>query len=154
LIWRTHDAFNAQFEKLRRFYGGMLAWALSHRAAVTGFFAILVIFSLALIPLIGQDFFPSVDAGQLRMHVRAPAGRDARCTRGARLSPDLLPPRARVAGGGARTLADRGDMSTADEHRHSSAHFADAVEEASGAQGDDRLRRGSSEQCGEKGSER
>ena len=51
-------------------------------------------------------------------------------------------------------LADRGDMSTADEHRHSSAHFADAVEEASGAQGDDRLRRGSSEQCGEKGSER
>ncbi len=74
LIWRVHDAFNAQFERLRRIYGGLLAWALAHRGAVTVVFAILAIGSLALIPIIGQDFFPSVDAGQLRLHVRAPAG--------------------------------------------------------------------------------
>jgi multidrug efflux pump subunit AcrB len=74
LIWRTHHAFNAQFEKLRRLYGGMLSWALAHRAAVTGAFVLLMIFSLALAPFIGEDFFPSVDAGQLRMHVRAPPG--------------------------------------------------------------------------------
>ena len=32
LIWRIHDAFNRQFEKLRRVYGGLLALALAHRA--------------------------------------------------------------------------------------------------------------------------
>ncbi len=74
LIWRTHDAFNVQFERLRRVYGGMLAWALSHRGAVAGAFGVAVILSLSLFFLIGEDFFPSVDAGQLRLHVRAPAG--------------------------------------------------------------------------------
>jgi multidrug efflux pump subunit AcrB len=84
LIWRAHDLFNAGFEKFRRWYGALLAWALDHRVAVTCGFALLVITSLALSPatsllgaqspLIGQDFFPSVDAGQLRLHVRAPAG--------------------------------------------------------------------------------
>src|SRR5262249_23538827 len=74
LIWRTHDAFNVQFERLRRVYGGLLAWALEHRGAVTVTFAILVICSLGLSFFIGEDFFPSVDAGQLRLHVRAPAG--------------------------------------------------------------------------------
>ena len=74
LIWRTHNAFNAQFEKLRRFYGGVLVWTLEHRAPVAIAFGILVICSLGLSHYIGQDFFPSVDAGQLRLHVRAPAG--------------------------------------------------------------------------------
>ena len=36
LIWRTHDLFNIGFEKLRRFYGGMLAWTLEHRLATAG----------------------------------------------------------------------------------------------------------------------
>ncbi|HTL30836.1 MAG TPA: efflux RND transporter permease subunit [Tepidisphaeraceae bacterium] len=74
LIWRVHDAFNVVFEKLRRIYGGLLAWALEHRAPVAFSFIALAIGSLFLIPIIGQDFFPSVDAGQLRLHVRAPAG--------------------------------------------------------------------------------
>jgi multidrug efflux pump subunit AcrB len=74
LIWRIHDAFNVQFEKLRRIYGGFLSWALEHRTVVAIAFLILAGGSLFLVPLIGQDFFPSVDAGQLRLHVRAPAG--------------------------------------------------------------------------------
>jgi multidrug efflux pump subunit AcrB len=74
LIWRTHDAFNVQFEKLRRIYGGFLSWSLEHRAIVATAFLILAGGSLFLVPLIGQDFFPAVDAGQLRLHVRAPAG--------------------------------------------------------------------------------
>src|SRR6185436_19181633 len=74
VIWRIHDAFNAQFEKLRLWYGGALSWALSHRpAVVTGFLALVAV-SCALFPLIGTDFFPTVDAGQMRLHVRAPAG--------------------------------------------------------------------------------
>src|SRR5690606_25114427 len=61
-------------EKLRWFYGQCLAWALAHRAAVVGAFGLFVAFSCSLYPLIGHDFFPSVDSGQIRMHVRAPAG--------------------------------------------------------------------------------
>jgi multidrug efflux pump subunit AcrB len=74
LIWRIHDHFNAAFEKLRRGYGGMLAWSLRHRAAVVVAFVILVGGTCFLFPFIGTDFFPSVDAGQMRLHVRAPAG--------------------------------------------------------------------------------
>jgi multidrug efflux pump subunit AcrB len=74
LIWRTHHLFNRGFESLRRLYGGFLAWALGNRLLVTLGFAALVAVSCALTPLIGRDFFPSVDAGQIRLHVRAPAG--------------------------------------------------------------------------------
>ncbi|MDB5295553.1 MAG: mdtC 3, partial [Phycisphaerales bacterium] len=75
LVWRVHFAFNRQFEKLRRHYGGLLKWALAHRLATTGAFAVIVIGSVAfLLPTVGQDFFPTVDAGQIRLHVRAPAG--------------------------------------------------------------------------------
>jgi multidrug efflux pump subunit AcrB len=74
LIWRTHDAFNVQFEKLRRFYGGVLVWALDHRGFVVGAFSVFVLATFALTAIIGHDFFPSVDAGQMRLHVRAPAG--------------------------------------------------------------------------------
>jgi multidrug efflux pump subunit AcrB len=74
LIWRTHDAFNVRFEKLRLFYGGLLSWALKHATIVVGGFSVLVIISLAVGALIGRDFFPNVDAGQLRLHVRCPPG--------------------------------------------------------------------------------
>jgi multidrug efflux pump subunit AcrB len=75
LIWRVHFAFDRQFERFRRLYGGLLAWTLDHRMLTAGFFALMVAASLAvLFPIIGQDFFPSVDAGQIRLHVRAPAG--------------------------------------------------------------------------------
>jgi multidrug efflux pump subunit AcrB len=69
-----HDAFNRGFERLRLTYHGLLDWALAHRfvtvAALFGF----ALGSLLLYPRIGQDFFPSVDAGQFRLHVRAPSG--------------------------------------------------------------------------------
>ncbi|HEX8914700.1 MAG TPA: efflux RND transporter permease subunit [Humisphaera sp.] len=75
LIWRVHFAFNRQFERLRRRYGSLLAWALDHRLVTTGAFALLFVGSAALLfPMVGHDFFPTVDAGQIRLHVRAPAG--------------------------------------------------------------------------------
>jgi multidrug efflux pump subunit AcrB len=73
-IWRTHEAFNRQFEKFRRFYGGYLTLALEHRAAVVVLFVGFVVLSCSLLPWVGRDFFPSVDAGKIRLHVRAPAG--------------------------------------------------------------------------------
>jgi multidrug efflux pump subunit AcrB len=69
-----HNGFQSRFERLRDGYRNLLACALAHRALVTvGFLAICAVcFSLA--PFLGRDFFPQVDAGQIRMHVRAPAG--------------------------------------------------------------------------------
>ncbi len=75
LLWRVHFAFNRQFERLRRLYGGLLVWTLDHRLATAIFLALGFLGSCALLgPVIGRDFFPSVDAGQIRLHVRAPAG--------------------------------------------------------------------------------
>ena len=70
----VHDRFNVFFERLRRAYGGLLAWALGHRAEVVGGFTVLVAVSCCLLFLIGRDFFPSVDSGQMRLHVRCPPG--------------------------------------------------------------------------------
>ncbi len=74
LIWRLHYAFNRQFEKFRNGYWNSLAWTLSHRLVVFILFITFFVSSMALIPFIGQDFFPKVDAGQFRLHVRAPTG--------------------------------------------------------------------------------
>jgi multidrug efflux pump subunit AcrB len=67
-------AFQRWFEKLREAYRTVLASALAHRKFVAASFFVLVAVCLALTPMLGEDFFPQVDAGQIRMHVRAPAG--------------------------------------------------------------------------------
>jgi multidrug efflux pump subunit AcrB len=67
-------AFQRLFEKLRDGYRVVLVSALAHRKLVAASFFVLVAVCLALTPMLGQDFFPQVDAGQIRMHVRAPAG--------------------------------------------------------------------------------
>jgi multidrug efflux pump subunit AcrB len=74
LIGRLHDPFNRLFEKFRRAYGGLLDWALDHRGIVVTAFVLLTVISCGLIEMVGTDFFPSVDAGELRLHVRCPPG--------------------------------------------------------------------------------
>jgi len=74
LIWRIHFAFNRRFERFRAAYTGLLDWALDHRAPVLTGFMMFALASLGLIYLVGSDFFPTVDSGQIRLHVRAPAG--------------------------------------------------------------------------------
>jgi multidrug efflux pump subunit AcrB len=74
LIWRAHYIFDGLFEKLRYRYVGLLDWSLRHRFPVLSAFMALSIVSLGLVFLIGEDFFPNVDSGQMRLHVRAPAG--------------------------------------------------------------------------------
>ena len=73
-VWKIHAAFEHHFEKFRAGYGNALAWALGNRPKVITAFTVLFIGSLGLFPLIGQNFFPTVDAGQLRLHVRVPTG--------------------------------------------------------------------------------
>jgi multidrug efflux pump subunit AcrB len=74
MIWRAHHLFNALFEKLRFRYMGLLDWSLAHRGRVLTAFMGVSIASLGLATLIGEDFFPNVDAGQMRLHARGPAG--------------------------------------------------------------------------------
>ncbi|HLY51534.1 MAG TPA: efflux RND transporter permease subunit [Steroidobacteraceae bacterium] len=73
-LHRAHLAFERGFHRFRDGYRNALAWALSQpKATVLAFIAIMVV-SLPLFPLLGRDFFPDVDAGQMRLHVRAPPG--------------------------------------------------------------------------------
>jgi multidrug efflux pump subunit AcrB len=74
LMHRGHELFNRVFEELRYRYMGLLAWSLRHRGRVLLAAAVFVGASLGLLTLIGQDFFPSVDSGQMRLHARGPAG--------------------------------------------------------------------------------
>jgi CzcA family heavy metal efflux pump len=71
---RFQRGFEAGFEQLRSGYRDLLTLTLDHRKAfVVGFLA-FVLCSFALTPFLGRDFFPSVDAGQILMHVRTQVG--------------------------------------------------------------------------------
>ena len=71
---RIQAAFEQKFEKFRDGYRNALAWTLSQPKMTVIAFAVLMVVSALLFPLLGRDFFPQVDAGQMRLHVRAPAG--------------------------------------------------------------------------------
>ena len=51
-----------------------MSWTLSQPTTTIMFFVVLMGFSLLLFPQLGRDFFPQVDAGQMRLHVRTPPG--------------------------------------------------------------------------------
>jgi multidrug efflux pump subunit AcrB len=71
---RLHGLFEHAFEWIRQGYRGLLATALNNRGLTVMAMVAFAVGSFALVPLIGRDFFPAVDAGQIRLHVRAPAG--------------------------------------------------------------------------------
>jgi multidrug efflux pump subunit AcrB len=73
-VWRVHYRFNAGFERLRARYRAVLDWVLAHPAFAFTCFGIFVAISACTIPFIGQDFFPQVDAGSFRLHVRTAPG--------------------------------------------------------------------------------
>ncbi len=74
LARRFFDAFDRGFDRLRQRYGALLAWTLAHRALFIVGFTAFVGASVALLPLLGRDFFPSVDAGLIKLHVRGAPG--------------------------------------------------------------------------------
>ncbi|HQU06601.1 MAG: RND transporter [Ferrovum sp. 21-44-67] len=69
-----HQAFERYFEKLRNHYIQFLKLCLHHKKNVLVTSAFIVVATLVVLPFIGRDFFPVVDAGQIRIHVNAPAG--------------------------------------------------------------------------------
>src|SRR5580698_215908 len=69
-----HHRFETGFNRLREGYRNIVALCVE-RAGVTSLcFLLLMACSLLLFPQLGRDFFPQVDAGQMRLHVRAPPG--------------------------------------------------------------------------------
>jgi multidrug efflux pump subunit AcrB len=73
-IGHLHAFIERGFEGLREVYGRALSRLLERRRVFVGTFAVVCVGSVALVPLLGQDFFPTVDAGELRFHIRAPPG--------------------------------------------------------------------------------
>lgn len=74
LFSRLHQAFERRFEQFRDAYVKLLEWNLRHYKTVLAAFALVVASGFLLLPWVGRDFFPTVDTGQFRLHVRAPAG--------------------------------------------------------------------------------
>src|ERR1700720_4555415 len=71
---RFQRGFEATFERFRSGYRDLLGLALSHRVMFVTGFAGFVALSFLLVPYLGRNFFPSVDAGQILMHVRTQVG--------------------------------------------------------------------------------
>jgi multidrug efflux pump subunit AcrB len=74
LFGRIHHRFEHGFDTLREKYSNVLTLCLEHRRAFAACFLVFCVASLALVRLLGQDFFPAVDAGQIRLHMRAKTG--------------------------------------------------------------------------------
>jgi len=74
LFMRIHLGFERGFQRFRESYRNALAWCLSEAKIVAIAFGALIVVSLFLFPQLGRDFFPQVDAGEMRLHVRAPPG--------------------------------------------------------------------------------
>jgi multidrug efflux pump subunit AcrB len=66
--------FEKAFDRFRAAYADLLGKVLEHRAAFAVGFLSFCVASWLLVPFLGQNFFPAVDAGTFRLHVRAPTG--------------------------------------------------------------------------------
>lgn len=73
-LQRSYRAFDQRFERVRRAYTLALAVLLTHRRRFALTFLLFCVLSCGLAPFLGRDFFPTVDAGQIRLHMRAPTG--------------------------------------------------------------------------------
>ena len=74
VLVRFQAGFERGFERFRERYRDTVSWALSQARLTVVAFIGLIIVSALLFPFLGRDFFPQVDAGQMRLHVRAPPG--------------------------------------------------------------------------------
>ena len=71
---RFQAGFEQHFQMLRERYHGVLGTAIASPRRFVAIFLLLCIGSLALLPFAGRDFFPAVDTGEIRLHLRAPTG--------------------------------------------------------------------------------
>lgn len=71
---RFQRSFSEKFERFRAGYKQMLMTAVAHRRGFVTAFMLFVVASFALVPFLGRNFFPSVDAGRIMIHFRAQPG--------------------------------------------------------------------------------
>ena len=71
---RFQRGFERLFEKIRASYSSLLAQLVSVRLAFVPSFIVVCVLAFALVPFLGQDFFPDTDSGQFILHVRAKTG--------------------------------------------------------------------------------
>jgi multidrug efflux pump subunit AcrB len=71
---KFQHGFEVKFEALRKRYQGLLERSLSRPRAFLAIFLLVCLSSLVFVPFLGQDFFPQIDSGQIRLHMRAKTG--------------------------------------------------------------------------------
>jgi len=71
---RLQAHFEVWFEAMRMGFRGQLEGAVRHRGVFAGVFLLCCVASFALLPYVGEDFFPAVDGGQFKLHLRATSG--------------------------------------------------------------------------------
>ena len=71
---KLHQRFEHAFDRFRDRYSMVLDFCITHRVVFITCFSLFCLASFSLVPTLGQDFFPAVDAGQFRLHVRAKTG--------------------------------------------------------------------------------
>jgi multidrug efflux pump subunit AcrB len=71
---RLFDAFSRVFERMRTEYLGLLTCLMLRRWVVLAVAASVIVLGGVMLMLVGRDFFPAIDGGQIQLHVRAPPG--------------------------------------------------------------------------------
>jgi multidrug efflux pump subunit AcrB len=74
VLRRFQRGFEARFEKVRDRYQSFLTTVLEHRAAFVAVFLGAALASTLIYPFLGRNFFPDVDAGQIKLHIRGQTG--------------------------------------------------------------------------------
>ncbi|PYD75238.1 efflux RND transporter permease subunit [Novacetimonas pomaceti] len=74
IFQKFQKGFERRFDALRTRYGALLEGVLEHRGRFVGGFLGFALLSMGLLPFLGRNFFPQVDAGTLTLHVRGPVG--------------------------------------------------------------------------------
>jgi CzcA family heavy metal efflux pump len=74
MLQRVYRGFDARFNKIRSGYSIILTEVLARRRLFAGVFLGFCVLSCGLVFILGRDFFPSVDGGQIRLHMRMPTG--------------------------------------------------------------------------------
>jgi len=73
-LGRFQAGFDRGFEHLREGYVALLSFLLHRRIFIPIAAVLILALGGTLLPLVGRDFFPAIDGGQIQLHVRAPAG--------------------------------------------------------------------------------
>jgi multidrug efflux pump subunit AcrB len=71
---RLHRGFERGFERMRQGYVRLLTSLLERRCIVPVVAVLVLALGTVMLLLVGRDFFPAIDGGQIQLHVRAPAG--------------------------------------------------------------------------------